>query len=210
LGGLPTRCGEFVVRPRCLFRSSAPARFDAAERVALDSLGLRTAIDLRTSAEVVRAGDDSFGAGAGVVRLPLFNRTRRSWIRPADQSPLGTAARYLEMTEDGRRTIGAVVARLARADATPAVIYCSAGRDRTGIVVACILDLLDVAESAIAADYALSDGFDPAGGRAHAATIVEWLGLVRERYGSVRGMLSRSGVTEGVVEAVRKRLLVAA
>jgi hypothetical protein len=65
------------------------------------------------------------------------------------------------MLEDGRRSLAAVVTEAALPSSTPFVISCSAGRDRTGIVVACLLDLLDVTDDAIAGDYALSDEFDP-------------------------------------------------
>jgi protein-tyrosine phosphatase len=208
LGGLPTRCGEFSVKPRCFFRSGAPAGLGPDEQRALASLNLRTAIDLRTSAEVHRAGGDSYAAGVQSVSLPLFKTARRNWIRPAEQSPKATAARYLEMTDDGRRAIAAVVARIARPNAAPLVVYCAAGRDRTGLVVACVLDLLDIAEDAIAADYGASDPFDPAGGRAHQATIRKWFALVRDRHGSVGRMLSGHGVTEGMSLALRRNLLI--
>ena len=39
----------------------------------------------------------------------------------------------------------------------PAVVYCAAGKDRTGVVVAIVLWLLGVEREAIAADYARSD-----------------------------------------------------
>lgn len=208
LGGLATRNGELVVRPCRLFRSSSPAGFAVDEQRALAALALRSAVDLRTTVEVVRSGNAPFAAGVQVDHLPLFESVRPNWIAPADQSPRATARRYLEMFEVGRRAIAAVVVRMARPDVAPTLISCSAGRDRTGIVVACLLDLLDVTDEAIATDYGLSDAFDTKGGRAHPATIVEWLGLVRDRYGSVARTLASAGVKEGIVEALRRNLLV--
>ena len=40
--------------------------------------------------------------------------------------------------------------------ALPALVHCSAGKDRTGIVVALVLAALGVPDEVIAADYALS------------------------------------------------------
>jgi protein-tyrosine phosphatase len=174
----------------------------------LAGLGLRSAVDLRTTVEILRSAAAPFAPDVQFLHLPLFETVRPNWIAPADQRPRATARRYLEMFEVGRGAIAAVVVRLARPDAAPLMISCSAGRDRTGIVVACLLDLLDVAEEAIATDYGLSDAFEPAGGRAHPATIVEWFGLVRNRYGSVARLLASSGVTDGVVEALGRNLLV--
>ena len=101
-----------------------------------------------------------------------------------------------------------MVTEVAQADNSPFLVACTAGRDRTGIVVACLLDLLDIKDEAIAADYAASDPFDPDTGRAHAGTMLELLGLVRDSYGSVARMLQSDGLAEGVVESLRSQLLV--
>eukprot|EP00966_Prymnesium_polylepis_P212444 4921202-Prymnesium_polylepis.1 len=44
----------------------------------------------------------------------------------------------------------------------PVLIHCRSGRDRTGVVVAAVLSLLGVPEHLIIAEYARSDGADPA------------------------------------------------
>lgn len=207
LGGLPTRHRAFIVRPRRFFRGSTPSRFGPAELGVLAALKLRTLIDLRTTAEVFASEDAPLAAVAQAVHLPLFETARQNWIAPADQSPRATAVRYLEMLDDSRDAVAAVVRQIAGTGATPFLVHCSAGRDRTGIVVACLLDLLEVTDEAIADDYSQSDKFDPNTGRAHAATIVEFLGLLRERHGSVQRMLATSGVTDGVIESLRRGLL---
>jgi protein-tyrosine phosphatase len=92
-------------------------------------------------------------------------------------------------------------------DPTPLLLSCSAGRDRTGIVVACLLDLLGVTDEAIAEDYAKSDPFDQKGGRAHATTAHLFLTLIRRRFGSTQRMLAPHGITLEVIEILRGRLL---
>ena len=49
-----------------------------------------------------------------------------------------------------------MLAALAAPDALPAVVNCTAGKDRTGLIVALLLGLAGVPEETIVADYALS------------------------------------------------------
>ncbi len=62
--------------------------------------------------------------------------------------------------------------------------------------------------SAIAADYAQSDSFDPTSGRAHARTMLELLSLVRNSHVSAQNMLASRGLTTATVQALRGELLV--
>ena len=207
LGGLPARDG-LVVIPRRLFRSSSPSSFDAEELRELLSLKMRGVIDLRRTAELAQSGRSVLPAEVRVLHLPLFETARSNWILPSDQTPQASAERYFQMLEDGLQALAAVVNAVGAPNATPVLVSCTAGRDRTGIVVACLLDLLEVTHDAIAADYANSDAFDRVGGRAHAATAHELLELIRRRFGNTQRMLAPHGITPQVVEALRRDLLV--
>ena len=48
------------------------------------------------------------------------------------------------------------VRTLAAVDAGPALVHCAAGKDRTGVLVALVLDAIGVQRSAVIADYVLS------------------------------------------------------
>jgi protein-tyrosine phosphatase len=207
LGGLPTRNGLTVV-PGRFFRGSSPSGYDLAERQVLASLNLRTILDLRTRDEARRSSNLGSVAGAQVFHQPLFDAARPNWIAPHDQNPRATAERYFEMLSDGLYVLATVAAQLAQARAVPFLVCCTAGRDRTGIVVACLLDLLDVSDEAISSDYAESDSFDPQSGRSQADTILEFLGLLRGHHGSTLQMLRSRGLPQNVVGILRKELLV--
>jgi len=207
LGGLRTSTG-FVVAPGRFFRSSNPWRFDAEERRALAALNLRSIVDLRTTAELSPSSHDAVSLGVQVFHLPLFESARPNWIAPADRSPHAAASRYFEMLGDGFPTLATVVTRVAQPERSPFLIACAAGRDRTGIVVACLLDLLDVMEVSIGADYARSGWFDEQSGWSHPETVFELLRLLRHHHGSTRRMLTSFGVAEDVIEGFRRSLLV--
>jgi hypothetical protein len=75
-------------------------------------------------------------------------------------------------------------------------------------VVACLLDLVDVPDPAIAADYALSSVVDDAEGRtAHPDNILLFLQLVRGRFGSVREMLLPAGASAAVIDRLHAAMI---
>ncbi|MEM9539382.1 MAG: tyrosine-protein phosphatase [Cyanobacteria bacterium P01_E01_bin.42] len=57
-----------------------------------------------------------------------------------------------------RKWINRVVSELAREIETPILIHCTAGKDRTGIIVAAILKICGIPEQYIIEEYLLSDG----------------------------------------------------
>ena len=114
---------------------------------------------------------------------------------------------------------------LAEAESYPAVFYCAAGKDRTGIVAAVILRVLGVPDEQIVEDYALtqpmaperrearmrelgwSGPVDPQLFLALPETMERFLQGIDERHGSVDAYLETCGVTETQLAHVRKHLL---
>jgi len=56
----------------------------------------------------------------------------------------------------GHATIAETMQILSRAESFPAVFYCAAGKDRTGVMAALVLDALGVESEQIVSDYHLS------------------------------------------------------
>jgi protein-tyrosine phosphatase len=165
-------------------------------------------IDLRLDEEVEHAGAPVFPAGCEWVRLPLFDRVQAHWPDPIDRTPPSTAARYFEMAQVGTLAIARVVELLGDVRSSPTLIHCVAGRDRTGIVIACLLDLVDIPDETIAADYALSSVVNDAEGRtAHPDNILLLLRLIRERSGSVREMLISGGASATGIDRLHAALV---
>ncbi|MFC4016202.1 tyrosine-protein phosphatase [Nonomuraea purpurea] len=143
---------ETALRPGVLYRSAQPHTLTAgdAELVA----GLRLIADLR--AEDERAAGDWAAVMGGTVRhAPLGIGSSLSPAALAALPPdMDLGDMYVALLEHRAAWFAAVVAEIA--DGLPALVHCAAGKDRTGLVVALILDLLGVEHEAIVRDYALT------------------------------------------------------
>jgi protein-tyrosine phosphatase len=110
--------------------------------------------------------------------------------------------------------------------AYPAVLFCAAGKDRTGTLTAIVLAAAGVGDDAIAADYALSAerlavararmpeikreqmaALPPALLTSPAAAMHGFLAGLRERHGSVEGYLASLGLGPDHVTALRAALV---
>jgi len=155
LGGYQGESGR-IVRWRRLFRADGLNRLQPEEEGAFAELGISTVVDLRTIDEAEHGGRfPTHVWDVAYHHLPLFD-VLPDWPDDIGDPALYLAERYLEMFASGRGTIVAVFELLAEEASYPLVFHCAAGKDRTGIVAALVLDVLGVAGDVIAADYALS------------------------------------------------------
>jgi protein-tyrosine phosphatase len=147
LGGLPV-AGGGRTRAGVLMRSDAPVALGEEGRAALRRMRLRTALDLREPLELRHDPVDLAGDGIEVVAHAIIDGLvdlRR---------PAGLGATYDAVLERcGHRFAGAVSV-LCVPGALPALFFCSAGKDRTGLLAALVLSAVGVPDEAIARDYA--------------------------------------------------------
>ncbi len=226
LGGYPAAGGRSV-RWRRLFR--ADGLHDLTQRdvqLLRQELGLGEVLDLRSSAEVELDGRGLLAREPiQIQHLPLFDgRVAKSSRPPPD---LGLGQLYLLMFERAGEAFARVLGALADSR-SPAVFHCSAGKDRTGMVSALVLGLLDVEDEIVVADYAAtrdhldaivarltaSRGYEgvfaalpPETLHAEPRTMLELLAGLRERWGGARGYARAIGVDDASVERLRARLL---
>jgi protein-tyrosine phosphatase len=165
IGALPTASGA-AVRPARLFRTNALVAATSDDRRRLRALSIATVIDLRSHDEVAFA-DETVVAGARHHHLPLGDLLADgdAWERWND--PVYVADRYFDVCLTGGGSIAEVFAILTDPTAYPAVVQCSLGKDRTGIVVALLLRAVGVPLRHVVDEYAES--------RRGAASIVEAL-----------------------------------
>jgi protein-tyrosine phosphatase len=157
LGGYPSGRDRFV-RTGLLFRSDGLDSLTARDAQHLISVvELAAVVDLRSDEELARTGPSLLEQGGlTVYHLPIVDRTQQFF---GEGEPRISAA-YLKIMEDADVRFAAAVQLLADLNG-PAVFHCAAGKDRTGLLAAFVLDLLGVDDDIIAEDYALTAAIMP-------------------------------------------------
>ena len=167
LGGYPAAGGR-ATRWGMLFRSDTLHELSTSDVDTLRSLGLATVVDLRTSRELERTGRGPLGPEPD--RLPASvgdpGRAGRRGRRGGHGGTGGDdlSERYLWYLEVGAPASGRGTDLLGEPAHYPLVFHCAAGKDRTGVLAALVLDLLGVDPEVIVADYLITadaDGADP-------------------------------------------------
>ena len=163
IGGLPAGQGS-QVRHRVIFRSEGPASFEPIHERELSALGIRLICDLRAEPERLRA-PHRWETGARVLEIDINSDVR---VGASDLAAKLAADRSVAALRRTSRDNYAATARALRprlrefveaivAGESPALIHCTAGKDRTGVLVALILEVLGVPEELVIADYLRSD-----------------------------------------------------
>lgn len=173
LGGLT--CDGGTTRVGSLLRSEAPVDIGSAGRRALREWGLKTVVDLREAKERSLAPVDIVEPATAVHAVPLFGGP--AILEEAD----GLLGLYRDVVERRGRQFRQVVRVVTAAGALPAMIACTAGKDRTGLVVAVILSALGVPDEEVVSDYALSEGALRGAFREAIVARARRAGMVRER-----------------------------
>jgi protein-tyrosine phosphatase len=179
-----------ALRPGRLFRSSELSRLDDDGRVILRQLGITDVADLRSSREVARRGPGRVPDGIDIHLLPfpdLADDPQNDNAGADDDAPHETAfkklltngesdesdasinetaARYMieeyrefPIRNGAQRAVHRVFTLLSAG--RPVLTHCFAGKDRTGFVVATVLEAIGLDRDVIVADYLRSNDAVP-------------------------------------------------
>jgi hypothetical protein len=152
LGGIPTGSGT-VTRSGIVVRATTPEYATRADVARARDLGLTTFVDLRSPRDPPRWLADSPEVRRRVVNVVGSVKTGRE-----------TAEEVLTFILDGgRREVGEAIRAILdlAEEATPVVVHCHTGKDRTGMIVILLLLLAGVPKEAIMEDYLASNrGFE--------------------------------------------------
>ncbi|OBG73853.1 MULTISPECIES: tyrosine-protein phosphatase [unclassified Mycobacterium] len=178
--------GTAGLKPGRLFRSGELSRLDDAGRSTLRQLGITDVADLRAAREVARRGPGLVPDGVDIHLLPFPDLGDEDATDPKDDAPHETALRRLfegnpdqtddevneaavrHMTDEYRqfptrngaqRAVRQVFSLLAAG--RPVLTHCFAGKDRTGFVIAMVLEAIGVDRDTIVADYLRSNAAVP-------------------------------------------------
>lgn len=238
LGGYPTSHGRPVAWGR-VYRSDHLSELSAADLDVLGALGVRVAVDLRGPHEHASAPsalpdggpvdriDLPVGDGSvdGVPLRELVTSKAIDAFSVQDMVDL-----YVALLDQHADTFATVLTLVADADRQALVFHCTAGKDRTGLAAALLLDTLGVADATILDDYELTnryrsqwrveelrpvlaeqgieiDRFLPLF-TAPRAALAGALAATRERHGSLeRFLVDAGGLEPSVPGALRAHLL---
>jgi protein-tyrosine phosphatase len=198
VGGLSASTG--TVRDGVLFRSDGLYRIGAEGRAKLQQLGVGIIIDLRDEQEAERMPDDLDGLDLEVLRLPVFEGSGAS----QGAAGISLEALYDRIVTMHASVVVSAIREIASAGDRAVVVHCTAGKDRTGVVVALTLLAVGVDREQVIEDYA----------RTEANLAGEWLEEMIEligRYGvpdspALRTLMGGSPreAIEGVIETIER------
>ena len=178
--------GTSGLRPGRLFRSGELSRLDDEGRATLRQLAISDVADLRAAREVARRGPGLVPDGVDIHLLPMpdlgdqetdeepdgeppheaaFRKLfegEGGEAGESDESPAEAAGRYMAdeyrqfPTRNGtQQALHRVVTLLGEGRAV--LTHCFAGKDRTGFVIATVLEMVGLDRDAIVADYLRSN-----------------------------------------------------
>ncbi len=164
LGGLAA--GGSRTRPGVLLRSDALHELTADDVEHLvDVVGVAHVVDLRSSAERSERGRGALGSTeVRYTELEVIGPevlARRAATRAAGFAAGLEPARilsdgYLELLELGAPAFTMAFGRIVEPAGSPVLVHCAVGKDRTGVLIALLLDAAGVDRHEIVADYARS------------------------------------------------------
>ena len=188
-----------------------------------DTIAIRFVIDLRLSDEASEEGCGLLSSVDGLtfVNTPLEMASLEG-VSP-DDVMLHLYSRCLASS-----SLPIAVKRIAEHAGSPTIFHCAAGKDRTGIVAALVLDLLGVTDEAIVEDYLASSAnmprmverfekwpryrdhlrsMPPEVYAVQAAPILHLLTSVRSAFGSTNNWAFEQGISEESLTLMRGVLL---
>lgn len=193
LGGLPAAGGR--VAQGKIYRSGALCFASRADAQRLHGLGIKTILELRLAKEIQKDGPDKsyLTRGLRTLHWPMAN-----------SRGLGREA-YLSYLEDNRSLFRDFFALLAQEQTYPLLFHCSAGKDRTGILSAMLLEALGTPREIILDDYIHSRRITP-----KLKVQEDWIQVVFDdidQAGGIERYLGALGVTQAQLDKVRGLLV---
>jgi len=221
------RAGGRLTRWGALYRSDALHGITPAGRSAFEALGIGTILDLRDEQERSLQPTSVHTEGITLIEHPIFPSAREV-LRP----DWGLAEFYRWVADEHPAQLASAVRAIADADPQrPVLVHCTAGKDRTGTVVALALTAVGVDRDDVLDDYARTEAnISGAWLDAYLAAVAELgvpvtpqlielasaspaevlegtLAHLEARHGSVPAFLRAQGVPEASLERLETRLL---
>lgn len=152
IGGYGTVDGH-MTRWGILFRADGLHRLPPDAQEQLRGQGIKTVVDLRRSDEL-EAAPNVFAGSSHVTYHHMSLLIDKPPV--VVENPRSLIEIYRVILDERQDQVRTVLSTFAAPEGLPAVVHCTAGKDRTGVIVALILGLCGVPHDTIVADYALT------------------------------------------------------
>jgi protein-tyrosine phosphatase len=229
IGGYPAGPGRHVAAGK-IYRSSELSSLTPADAAAVAGMHLKAVLDLRTVEERQRAPSIWAVKPGDVFESPkqtLAPFTHALLAAPvtAETVRAGVKNFYRQMPRLYQEEYAAMFHRIARGE-VPLLVHCTAGKDRTGLAMAVLLESLGTPRKLAMRDYVLTNErgitksasasalskLPPEAARAIWAADPDYLGAALESidadFGSVEGYVRAGlGISADELQAVRRSLI---
>ncbi len=156
---------EQQVKWKMLYRSDELTRLDDDDIAKVRSLGLNRIIDLRQQPEIDQNGLDKTYSGREqkydfipyVFGDPYLMESGAQPGLEWDVNQIDFDSLYINILEHNKEGIRQAFERFVHFAQYPLLLHCTQGKDRSGVLSALVLLLLDIPESVVMADYLITD-----------------------------------------------------
>ncbi|KAF1354949.1 protein-tyrosine phosphatase-like protein [Delphinella strobiligena] len=169
IGGYPTLDQSSSIRQKLVFRCADPSKIQPDGLAKLRQLRVKKVFDLRSLPEIKRQGPEWNNVEIDANQIeriwcPVFadadygpERVAIRYAQYAKQSTQGFVQAYSEMLVKGVTAYRTILSHLAQENPEPCIVHCTAGKDRTGVLVALLYLLCNVPSPIVAEEYSLTD-----------------------------------------------------
>jgi HAD superfamily hydrolase (TIGR01509 family) len=204
-----------------VLRTDSLDNLDEDGLAAFVAVGAGLVLDLRSDWELTQP--HPLDSSASYQRIPWIDDVADAERDPATERVL--ADLYRGSLDRNRRQIAKALRAVNAAPVdAPVVVHCKSGKDRTGLLIAMLLDLVGVPREMIADDYAVSEELlgipallaelpedeRPAAefySRTLPSTILDSLDHLDRTYGGVRSYLAAIGLSDVEIHRLATRLV---
>jgi protein-tyrosine phosphatase len=155
VGGYPAG-NRSLTRWRTLLRGGSMHGVTEGSISALHDYGIRTIVDLRRPKEIEADPQPDLGANGHQPSYHQISLLTDEIQQARRENGYLLPDVYRAILDSSQKHVGEAINTLAEPDAFPAIVRCTAGKDRTGIVIALLLRVAGVPDHTIIYDYALS------------------------------------------------------
>lgn len=215
LGGYETQDGHYT-KSHKFVRAAGPANATKQDLETLYRYGVRCVVDLRSDYELTHQPSKLKGyKDITYYTIPLMNEEKVSVIPDDIKNYQDLSGFYVYLLEANKEQFKKVFTVFLQHPYDAILFNCSAGKDRTGVIAALLLDLAGCHEYDIVKDYSESyennlpilselEKMISAENQAFLGSnpnyMIKFIGYLREHYGSAKEYLIQCGMSETDIE----------